>query len=289
MRYYKGYIALSEACDVPVLLHVRNARAICFDQLFELISLEMEATLVAFAPLARRASGESRPPFTAGDIPASGETCLRNHAARSRMSRSTRPLSALLAEQHRADSAPIAGAACARIGEYPNRAGEGRLASLVEKRTRNHFTEPGCREFSDQRLMTLSRRSSSTETAEGWRSSMREIRRRRNRYRAIRDVLDKDETADTILYLTSNDDILYLLAVEMRSCRRQIGFALSESFRRSLARYAHIDEHGRLRRSSRCAISLRPKDGNSSSLPFSFLTTHCWSDCGCNGFPLTTL
>jgi hypothetical protein len=54
------------------------------------------------------------------------------------------------------------------------------------------------------------------------------------RYRAIRDVLDKDETADTILYLTSNDDILYLLAVEMRSCRRQIGFALSESFRRSL-------------------------------------------------------
>ena len=46
--------------------------------------------------------------------------------------------------------------------------------------------------------------------------------------------VDKDETADTILYLTSNDDILYLLAVEMRTCRRQIGFALSESFRRSL-------------------------------------------------------
>ena len=46
MRYYKGYIALSEACDVPILLHIRNARAICFDQLFELISLEMEAPLV---------------------------------------------------------------------------------------------------------------------------------------------------------------------------------------------------------------------------------------------------
>jgi hypothetical protein len=46
MRYYKGYIALSEACDIPVLLHVRNARAICFDQLFELISLDMEASLV---------------------------------------------------------------------------------------------------------------------------------------------------------------------------------------------------------------------------------------------------
>ena len=45
MRYYKGYIALSDACDVPVLLHVRNARAICFDQLLELISLEMVAAL----------------------------------------------------------------------------------------------------------------------------------------------------------------------------------------------------------------------------------------------------
>ena len=47
-------------------------------------------------------------------------------------------------------------------------------------------------------------------------------------------MLDKDKTEDPVLYLTSNDDILYLLAVEMRSCRRQIGFALSESFRRSL-------------------------------------------------------
>ena len=27
MRYYKGYIALSDTCDVPVLLHVRNSRA----------------------------------------------------------------------------------------------------------------------------------------------------------------------------------------------------------------------------------------------------------------------
>jgi len=32
-----GYIALSDAGDVPVLLHIRNARAICFDQLSDLI------------------------------------------------------------------------------------------------------------------------------------------------------------------------------------------------------------------------------------------------------------
>ena len=46
MRYYKGYIALSETCDVPVLLHVRNARALCFDQLSELLSHDMLAVIV---------------------------------------------------------------------------------------------------------------------------------------------------------------------------------------------------------------------------------------------------
>jgi hypothetical protein len=55
-----------------------------------------------------------------------------------------------------------------------------------------------------------------------------------SRYRAIREILDKDETTDTVLYLAANDDILYLLAAEMSSSRKRIGFALSESFRRSL-------------------------------------------------------
>ena len=41
MRYYKGHIALSDARDVPILLHVRNARAICLDQLCDLLSLEI--------------------------------------------------------------------------------------------------------------------------------------------------------------------------------------------------------------------------------------------------------
>src|SRR5271170_8486154 len=46
VRFHKGYIALSETCDVPVLLHVRNARALCFDQLRELLSHEMLAVIV---------------------------------------------------------------------------------------------------------------------------------------------------------------------------------------------------------------------------------------------------
>ncbi len=54
------------------------------------------------------------------------------------------------------------------------------------------------------------------------------------RYRAIREVFERDKTTDAVLYLTANDDILYLLAMELRATRKRIGFVLSEAFRRSL-------------------------------------------------------
>ena len=46
MRYSRGYIALSDASDVPVLLHIRNARAICFDQLRDLILFDCAGVAV---------------------------------------------------------------------------------------------------------------------------------------------------------------------------------------------------------------------------------------------------
>ena len=46
--------------------------------------------------------------------------------------------------------------------------------------------------------------------------------------------LERDETTDAILYLTANDDILYLLAMELRATRKRIGFVLNDTFRRSL-------------------------------------------------------
>jgi hypothetical protein len=55
-----------------------------------------------------------------------------------------------------------------------------------------------------------------------------------SRYAAIREALDRDKTTDTVLYLTASDDILYLLAMELRATHKRIGFALSEAFRRSL-------------------------------------------------------
>jgi hypothetical protein len=54
------------------------------------------------------------------------------------------------------------------------------------------------------------------------------------RYAAIREALDKDTTTDLVVYLTASDDVLYLLAMELRSARKRIAFALSDQFRRSL-------------------------------------------------------
>jgi len=53
------------------------------------------------------------------------------------------------------------------------------------------------------------------------------------RYAAIRETLDKDKTTDLVLYLAASDDLLYLLAMELRAARKRIAFALSDQFRRS--------------------------------------------------------
>ena len=54
------------------------------------------------------------------------------------------------------------------------------------------------------------------------------------RYDAIREALDNDKTTDLVLYLVASEDLLYLVAMELRSARKRIAFALSDAFRRSL-------------------------------------------------------
>ena len=49
------------------------------------------------------------------------------------------------------------------------------------------------------------------------------------RYATIREALDKDDDDGSVFYLTANDDILYLLAMELRAARKRIAFALSDN------------------------------------------------------------
>jgi hypothetical protein len=53
------------------------------------------------------------------------------------------------------------------------------------------------------------------------------------RYREIREILNQDQTAETILYLAVNEQLLYTLACELRAVHKHIGFVLSSSFRQS--------------------------------------------------------
>lgn len=51
-----------------------------------------------------------------------------------------------------------------------------------------------------------------------------------SRYQAACAALDKGDVTDAVLYITPNDDILYLLAMELRATRKRLGFVLSETF-----------------------------------------------------------
>ena len=233
MRYYKGYISLSEACDVPVLLHVRNARAIHFDQLSDLISHEMEATLsrslrwrvarlekagLIFRLEMYRHLG--KPVF---EITHHGLECLeaRGHYLLSLPSNTEQILHPSQVP-HALELVNIR-IALAKAGLLRS------WKSELEITSRNLVAESSATKDFDA-IAEIEFDGSSRRLAIEYERNPKAA----NRYRAIRDVLDKDRTEDTVLYLTSNDDILYLLAVEMRSCRRQICFALSESFQRSL-------------------------------------------------------
>lgn len=55
-----------------------------------------------------------------------------------------------------------------------------------------------------------------------------------SRYQAIREVLNRDKSTDAVLYLAANDDILYVLAMELCATQGRIGFVLGDAFRRSL-------------------------------------------------------
>jgi hypothetical protein len=233
MRYYKGYIALSEACDVPVLLHVRNARAVCFDQLFDLISLEMEAAL------SRSLRWRVARLVKAGLI---SRLERYRHLGRPIFGITQQGLECLEARGHYLLSLPSETEQILHPSQVPHAlelvnirialAKGGLLRSWkseLEITSRNLVVENSATKDYDAIAEIVFNGDCRRLAIEYERNP-----KAAQRYRAICDVLDKDETADTILYLTPNDDILYLLAIEMRACRRQIGFALSESFRRDL-------------------------------------------------------
>lgn len=232
MRYFKGFIDVSDDRDLPVLLHIRNARAISFRQLRDLLLFEGAET--------SRRSTDWR------------VTRLRQHGLIERVEQDrflgepffviTRMgLRLLESRGHSLVSLPSSVEQVIHYSQVPHAielmrvrlalAQHGILRSWlseVEVSSRNTVLAVGqAKDYDavaeivvDEQLHTIGIEYERTPKGA-------------NRYREIRQMLDQDRTADLVLYLASDRNVLYLLAEEMRTTRKRLGIALSESFRRN--------------------------------------------------------
>jgi hypothetical protein len=230
MRYFKGHIDISEDRDVPVLLHIRNARAITFRQLRLLLLLEgIETT---------RRSADWR------------VTRLQQHSLLERIEKdgflgepffviTSKGLRVLESRGYSLISLPSTVEQIIHHSQVPHAielvrvrlalAQHGILRSWLselEVSSRNTVLPLGeakdydavAEIFVDGQLHTLG--IEYERTPKGAR-----------RYNEIRQMLDRDKTVDVVLYLASDRNVLYLLAEEMRTAKKRLGIALSESFR----------------------------------------------------------
>jgi hypothetical protein len=233
MRYYKGYIALSETCDLPVLQLVRNCRAICFDQLRHLLTCEM---LVALIPSLRwrvtrlekfglltRLEGQKH-----FGKPVYGITRLGLESLESRghylvsLPSDTEQILHPSKVAHALELVNIR-LAFARSGLLRS------WKSDLEITSRNLIAPDGAAKDYDA-VAEIEIDGATRKIGIEYERSAKAA----SRYAAICATLDKDQSTDMVLYLTPSDDILYLLAMELRATRKRIGFALSDSFRQSV-------------------------------------------------------
>jgi len=233
VRYFKGYVSISDERDVPVLLHIRNARAISFHQLCELLLLERSEKVrkvihwrvsrLERHGLIRRFDHDrfrGQPVFA---ITPSGLRVLesRGHYLLSLPSTSGRTIHPTQVP-HAIELVNVR-LALAKSGILRCWQCELEIAS------RNLVLEGGAAKDFDAVAEILVGQRPRTFAIEYERTAKASAR-----YREIRDTLARDRTVDVVLYLTSDHDVLYLLALEMRGVAKRIGLALSESFRRDL-------------------------------------------------------
>ena len=233
MRYYKGYVALSDAYDVPILLHIRNARAIYFEQLRELILLDGAG--IAIGSLRWRVARMEK----AGLIQRHSD---QRHLGKPVFGITRSGLAFLESRGHFLLSLPSTAEQMLHPSQVPHALEMVRIRLALMKggilRAWKTELEIASRNLVLETVATKDFDAIAEIDVDGtprcyaieYERSPKSV----SRYRAIREILDRDATVDAILYLAANDDILFLLALEMRGTRKRIGFALSESFRQSL-------------------------------------------------------
>ena len=233
MRYPRGYIALSDANDVPVLLHIRNARAIQFDQLQDLIlfdgsgvavnSLRWRVARMEKNGIIQRFHDVRYLGKPVYGITAAGLSFLesRGHMLLSLPSDAKKKIIHSLQIPHALELVNIR-LAMLRAGILVA------WKSDLEIVSRNLVLDgPPAKDY--DAIAEIEFDGVAHSIAIEYERSLKKIAR----YREIREILNQDQTAETILYLAVNGQLLYTLACELRTVDKHIGFALSSSFRQS--------------------------------------------------------
>ena len=233
MRYFKGYIAISDERDVPVLLHLRNARAASFNQVCDLLTLDgiEKIRRSVHWRLARLAQNgliqrfdEDR--FLGQPVFAITQSGLRLLESRGHylvaLPSTTEQIIHRTQLLHALELVDIR-LALAKKGILQSWKSEVEIASW------NLVRENGAAKDYDALAEIIVNNKSRTFAIEYERTV-----KAASRYKEIRELLGRDRTVDVVLYLTSDHNVLYLLALEMRGVAKHVGLVLSESFRRDL-------------------------------------------------------
>ncbi len=233
MRYPRGYVALSDANDVPVLLHIRNARAIQFDQLQDLILFDSSGVAVnslrwRVARLEKNGVIQRFQDVRYFGKPVYGITSAglsflesRGHILFSLPSTTEKKIIHSLQIPHALELVNIR-LALLRAGILVA------WKSDLEIASRNLVLDgPPAKDY--DAIAEIEIDGVAHSIAIEYERSLKMIAR----YREIREILSQDQTVNTILYLAVNNQLLYTLVCELSTAHKHIGFALSSSFRQS--------------------------------------------------------
>ncbi len=233
MRYRKGYVALSDERDVPVLVLIRNARAITFDQICALATMEggessrrsvcWRLKRLEDCELIRRMTYDrffSQPIFAITPL---GLQFLefRGYSLLSLPSTAK----SIVRKSQILHSVELVGIRVALTQK-------GLLKSWrweLEIVSRNLVYETGKMKDYDA-LAEIAVDGSTKCVAIEFERTLKGS----GRYEELRSIFSADQGADCVLYLTPNSEILYILALEMRNVGKRIGFALSSTFQSEL-------------------------------------------------------
>jgi len=233
MRYRRGFIALSDDRDIPMLLVIRNARAITCDQLSTLLlnngpetcrrSVHWRLGRLERNGLVERIDCGRLLPEPVYAITRSGLELLelRGHALLSLPS-TTREIVRRSQVLHAVE---LAGICAALTAAHVLITWQWELEVLSQ----NLVYGGDCTKDFDALVKV-----SDGDRIKSFAIEFERTAKGTARYGDVRKVLDAANGVDTVLYLTPDPSILYLLAVELRSVNKRIGFALSRAFQSSL-------------------------------------------------------